>query len=204
MTPSRRALYVILYSVMICSKCGKAFPSGQLNSVDVARSPSEKESIKDGTFFLHKCSDCGTVSLNNDDPFVYHDSAQKILIVLSQTPISSPGLEGYTCRLVGSVGELIEKINIFDAGLDDIAIEICKFVTLQEIKKNVPLKFYRADGTDGELTLAYPEKEEMQMLQIGQNIYNDAIGILSRNPEIRRAAEGLVKVDQDWLCRFFK
>lgn len=188
---------------MICSKCGAAFSSGQAGSVDVAGKTSLKEKIKDGTFFLHACPHCGAVSLC-DEPFIYHDSANNLLLVLSTASMSSPGLEGYTCRLVGSVGELIEKINIFDAGLDDIAIEICKFVTAQEIKKEVSLKFYRADGTDGEITLAYPEKGEMQMLQIGQNIYNDAIGILSRNPSIRQAAQGLVRVDQDWLGRFFR
>ena len=188
---------------MICSKCGAAFSSGQAGSVDVAGKTSLKDKIKDGTFFLHACPHCGAVSLC-DEPFIYHDSANNLLVVLSSASMSSPGLEGYTCRLVGSVGELIEKINIFDAGLDDIAIEICKFVTAQEIKKNVSLKFYRADGTDGEITLAYPENGEMQMLQIGQNIYNDAIGILSRNPSIRQAAQGLVCVDQDWLGRFFR
>lgn len=188
---------------MICSKCGASFSSGQSGSVDVGKSPSLKEKIKDGTFFLHACPRCGAVSLC-DEPFIYHDSANGLLLVLSSAPMSSPGMEGYTCRLVGSVGELIEKVNIFDAGLDDMAIEICKFVTLQEIKKDVPLKFYRADGPDGEITFAYPEKEEMQMIQIGQNIYNDAMGILSRNPSIRQSASGLVRVDQVWLGKFFR
>ena len=99
---------------------------------------------------------------------------------------------------------MIEKIKIFDAGLSDVAIEICKFVTMQELGRDVSLKFYKMEGTDGELTFAYPEKGQMQMLEIGQNVYADALGILSRNPELENKAGGLAKIDQEWLSRFFR
>lgn len=54
------------------------------------------------------------------------------------------------------------------------------------------------------MTFAYPEKGQMQMLEIGQNVYADALGILSRNPELENEAGGLAKIDQEWLSRFFR
>lgn len=188
---------------MICKFCGQTFESHQLKSVNIDEHPELKESIRDGSFFLHKCPHCGRVDVYNFD-FLYHDPTAKVLIVLSSSAMSSEGLEGYTCRLVSSVGDLIEKIGIFDTGLDDIAIEICKFVTAQELGKNINARFYKMEGSYGQIILAYPEDGQMQMLEIGQNVYADAVAILSRNPELSQSAQGLVKVDQDWLCGFFK
>ncbi len=188
---------------MICNKCGKSFESGLARSVNVSRNPELKQQILDGTFFLSACPYCGQVNLD-DGEFLYNDPSERVLIVMSKIAMSSPGLEGYTCRRVCSVGEMIEKIKIFDAGLSDVAIEICKFVTMQELGRDVSLKFYKMEGTDGELTFAYPEKGQMQMLEIGQNVYADALGILSRNPELENEAGGLVKIDQEWLSRFFR
>lgn len=187
---------------MICSKCAKFFDVGLPKSVNVASRPELKEKILDGTFFLVTCPYCGQVNLYSED-FVYNDPTQHILIVLSRVSMSSPGLEGYTCRQVETVGDLIEKIKIFDAGLDDVAMEICKFVTLQEMSKDVQLKFYKMEGSDAQIVFAYPEKGEMHLIEIGQNVYADAMGILSRNPEIVETARGLVKVDQGWLRKFF-
>ena len=188
---------------MICSKCSKEFNSAQPRAVNVAEHPELKAKIQDGTFFLHKCPYCASLELDNED-FLYHDPEAHLLIALSSRDLSSDGLEGYTCRLVSSVGDLLEKLKIFEAGLDDIAIEICKFVTMQDLGKDLQLRFYKMEGSDGEIILAYPEKGKMQMLEIGQRVYSDAVGILERTPELSRAASGLVKVDQNWLCGFFK
>ncbi len=188
---------------MICSKCGKAFDTCRINSVNTAEMPEIKEKVKDGSLFVCKCPFCGEIVLDNSD-FLYHDPSSRILIVLSQRQMSSPGMDGYVCRRVSSVGELVEKIKIFDAGLDDIAVEICKYVTSQELGKDVEYKFYGIEGADSEIILTYPEKGEMQMIAIGQNVYSDAVGILSRSPELKKMASGLVKIDQDWLSQFLR
>ena len=186
---------------MICPKCGREFAAPELRTLDVSKDPSLKESVKDGSLFVCRCPHCGTSSLA-PEPVLYHDPSAQLLIAYTSAPLSSEGLEGYTCRLVSSVGELIEKVKIFDAGLDDIALELCKYVTAQELKKNVSLKFLKMDGPDGEITLTYPEKGEMQMLVIGYNVYSDCVGILERNPVLHEKAQGLVRVDQDWVSQF--
>ena len=187
-----------------CSRCGAQFSAEVPQSVNAAVASDLKEQVRSGALFTRACPVCGTVNLLKF-PFLYYDTEAQLMIVLSETPLSADGLpEGYTGRLVGSVGELIEKVKIFDAGLDDIVIEMCKFVTGQEIRKDVPLKFAGMDGADNEMTFTYPENGQMEMLAVGFNVYEDCAGILQRNPYIRESAAGLAVIDQAWLSRFFR
>ena len=172
--------------------------------MNAAASSDLKEKVRSGELFKRDCPVCGTVNLLKF-PFLYYDTDERLMLVLSDTPISAAGLpEGFTGRLVGSVGDLIEKIKIFECGLDDIVIEMCKFVTCQELKKDVPLRFLKSDGSDGEMTFTYPENGQMELLAVGFNVYEDCAGILRRNPLIRESATGLAVVDQAWLSRFFR
>ena len=58
------------------------------------------------------------------------------------------------------------------------------------------------EGPDHEITFAYPENGQMQMVQVGFNVYEDAAGIVRRNPSLAEAAKGLVRIDRDWMERF--
>ena len=187
-----------------CSRCGAKQTVSVPQSVNAATQPDLKEKVRSGALFAWSCPHCGAANLLKV-PFLYHDPTEHLMIVLTETPVSAEGVpEGYTGRQVRSVGELIEKIKIFDAGLDDITLEMCKFVTCQELRKDVPLKFVGLDGADGEMTFTYPEKGQMEMVAVGFNVYEDCAGILRRNPQIREGVSGLASVDQDWLSRYFR
>ena len=187
-----------------CTKCGAEYSAEVPQSVNAATSPELKEQVRSGALFTWTCPHCGTANLLTF-PFLYHDPAEHLMLVLTQAPLGAEGVpEGYIGRQVRSAGELIEKITIFDAGLDDLVIELCKYVTCQELKKEVPLKFLRTDGADAEMTFAYPEGGEMQLVAVGFNTYEDCAGILARNPQVRASARGLASIDQDWLRRYFQ
>lgn len=185
-----------------CNKCGTEFEVQLPPSVNVGINPELKEKVLSAGLFLHQCPSCGELNLVKGN-MVYVDPNQKLILCLTDSNISAQeGVPEHTCRLVGSVGELIEKIKIFDASLDDVAVEMCKFVTLQEIGKDVDLKFYKLDGPDNEIILTYPQDSKMEMLSIGLNVYEDCRGIISRNPQLVRAASGLVRIDRNWLSGF--
>ncbi|MCR4859217.1 MAG: CpXC domain-containing protein [Bacteroidales bacterium] len=187
-----------------CIKCGQPFSAEVPQSVNAATSPELREKVRSGELFTWTCPHCGTANLATF-PFLYHDPSEHLMLVLSETPLNADGVpEGYTGRQVRSVGELIEKVKVFDAGLDDILIEMCKFVTLREIGKDVTLRFLGTGGADGEMTFTYPENGEMQLLAVGFNVYEDCAGILRRNPRIRDSVRGLATVDQGWLSQFFR
>lgn len=188
---------------VICRSCGRSSEQHFLTSVNVAEKPELKESVLNGELFLWTCPHCGAGNLDSG-PFLYHDPEGKLLILLTGSKVKGEELpEGYTGRLVRSTGELIEKIKIFDSGLDDVVIEVCKYVSCHEIHKDVKMKFYRLNGADSEITLAYPENGNMELVEVGFRVYEDCAALVMRNPGIRESVQGLASVDSDWLSQFF-
>lgn len=189
------------FSTTICSKCGHSYESEAYQSVNVQDNPELKQKVVSGALFMHSCPVCGNIQLARY-PFLYHDPSEHLLICLSEQELSVDGLEGYTARRVTAVGDLIEKIKIFDAGLDDVIIELCKFVTLQELGSGANLKFLKIDGPDNDLIFTYPKNGQMEMLSVGFNVYQDCGGILQRNPQIQESVKGLSVVNAEWLRQF--
>ena len=112
-------------------------------------------------------------------------------------------------KILSEAGELIEKVNIADAGLEDTVVEMCKWVTARELAEKYPsfgdsrLRFLRTDGADNDLVFAFAMNGEMKVLNVGFNVYEDARRILSRNPSVR-PSEGFARVNGQWLERFFQ
>ena len=188
-------------SSVTCSGCGQKHAVTIYPSINVSANPELKEKVVNGDLFVTECPHCGHRDLLKYN-MLYHDPDAKLIICLSDVPFVSDGKEGYTCRMVGDAGSLIEKVKISDAGLDDVIIEICKLVTCQELGKDVDLRFFKMDGADNEITFTYPENGVMQMVSVGFNVYEDCAGIVRRNPEITEGAQGLVRIDRDWLHRY--
>ena len=107
----------------------------------------------------------------------------------------------------------VEKVLISDAGLDDVVLEMCKYVTkLEMLQKSVGAEqkeeflasvfhFYRSEGEgDGRiLTFMYALDGQMLGVNIGWNVYQDCAGILERNPQIR-PSDGFERIDAEWLA----
>lgn len=197
-----------------CSRCHQDFSCECYTSINVAGDPELKTKVKSGEIFVKECPCCGTVNLVTS-PVLYHDPEEMLMIWLTdgnpateraarEVFISTPGLEHYTGRLVSDVGSLMEKVKIFDAGLDDVVVELSKFVTAQELGKDVKLKFVSLDGADNTITLTYPKDGKMEMVEIGFNVYEDCRGIVKRNPSMQERSKGLVRIDADWVAGFIR
>ena len=169
--------------------------------IDAVSSPSLIAKVADGSLFVRECPVCCCRELIST-PVVYKDD--KSLICLSDRPIAVEGLEGVHGRLVRDVGSLIEKVKIFQAGLDDVAVELTKFVTRSELGKDVQLRFFRTDGADNEIIFTYPADGHMEMIAVGINVYEDCCGIISRNPAMTEGLEGLPCVDGEWVESFLR
>ena len=207
-----------------CSFCGEKHEVTYYSGINTAEEPELKARVKDGSLFLWECPHCGKTNLVSGQT-IYHDPEEKLMIwllppgfvpeekvrLIEKSLISaSETLEGYTFRRVEDVGSLIEKVNIFDAGLDDTIMELVKFVSKMELSEkgggktavDAPFKFFRIEGPDNELTFTYPSDGQMHGIQVGFNVYEDCAGIIRRNPSIKPAG-GFPTIDQDWIARFF-
>ncbi len=189
---------------MQCRSCSKEYSVPFNGIINVGSDPDLRARVASGEFFLHECPYCGAKNLIPAQNCLYHDALNKIMIVFSPLSLKMEDVpQDYTCRLVGSIGELIEKVKIFSASLDDVVIEMCKYVLRGELKKDVELKFVGISGADSEMTFTYPQNSQMEMIAVGFNVYEDCAGIVRRNPELHEAARGCVTVDKDWLKKFF-
>lgn len=184
-----------------CSRCGRSYQAPAYSFIDAVKEPRLKELVLSGELFIRECPECGRRELITT-PVVYRDAS--CLVCLAYRNLLAEGLEGVNGRLVGDVGSLIEKVKIFDAGLDDAAMEFCKFVTRSELGKDVSLKFLRTDGADNEIIFTYPEDGRMQLLAVGFNVYEDCCAIIGRNPAIGESLRGLVQVDAGWVEQFIR
>lgn len=205
-----------------CCKCGGSNNLKIYRSINVSEDPELKARVMDGSLFVWKCPACGQANLARYET-LYHDPEKKVMVWLIPTgelPESEMAAVGnharamgdYTLRRVSDVGSLMEKVLIFEAGLDDVVVEMCKYVTKVEMMAkagedkatqilNLPMHFYRLGETqDGSkfLTLSFPDNGRMTGCNIGFNVYEDCLGILQRNPSIK-AEDGFAKVDADWL-----
>ncbi len=180
---------------MRCARCGAGAEWPVYRHIDAVADPELKAKVISGELFVFTCPSCGAKSLIGS-PVIYRD--EHLLACLSDRSLTVEGLEGVAGRLVSDVGSLIEKVKIFDAGLDDVPLEFCKFVTRQELGKDVDLKFLRLDGADNDIVFTYPEGGQMQMLAVGFNVYEDCRAIVGRNPDITEGLSGLVRIDRAW------
>lgn len=187
-----------------CPTCGTAFDVQRHDLVNVKENPELKASVLNGDIFLQECPRCGRRHLVGG-PLVYLDPDEGVLVMLSDKPLTLADTGGYTARLVSRAGDLVEKVKIFDAGLDDRAIELCKYVTKQEAgKPGMDLKFLRLDGADNELVFTYPAAGQMELLAVGFNVYEDCRGIIARNPHVAERARGLAVIDEAWVASLLR
>ena len=207
-----------------CSSCGEKQRITYFSGINTAEEPELKARVKDGSLFLWECPHCGKKNLLVGQT-IYHDPEERLMIWLlpegavpeetvkaveASLETAAETLGEYTLRRVGDVGSLIEKVNIFDSGLDDAVMEMVKYVTKMELAEkgggkpvaDVPFKFYRIEGPDNEITFTYPAEGQMQGVLVGFNVYEDCAGILRRNPSMKPKS-GFPIIDQDWISRFF-
>ena len=199
-----------------CSRCGGTHSVETYPSINTALDPTLKARVRDGSLFVWECPYCGTRNLLKYET-LYHDPAERLMVWLLPGDALPPAavadavkeLDGYTLRLVREVGDLVEKVNIHAAGLDDVLVEMCKYVTRMELSEKqgsvveAPLKFYKLDGPDNDLLFSFPQDGEMKVVNVGFHVYEDARGILGRHPSVR-PEPGFAQVDAAWLEQYFR
>lgn len=201
-----------------CTKCGQQHKVTVYRSINISENPELKAKVTDGSLFLWECPHCGQVNLARYET-LYHDPSCKLMVWLipegeiSETQMHAitmhtKAMGGYTLRRVNDMGSLMEKVLIRDAQLDDVVLEMCKWVTKMEMVQKIvdqerkdefmatQFHFYRTD--DDTVTFMYGQDGQMLGVNVGMNVYQDCAGILERNPQMK-PAEGFEKIDAEWL-----
>lgn len=120
-----------------CPKCGAAVPTRMWQGVCAQQNPELRARALEETLFDWQCPRCG-YRAQLVYPCLYHDRERGFMVYLAPNgsgrefqPVDVggkfPQLAGVKKRVVSSPAELKEKILIFEAGLDDRAVELVKY-----------------------------------------------------------------------------
>ena len=136
-----------------CPSCHHEGDFEVWDSINTVLNPEMKEKVLNQSIFLYTCPNCGeTFRLNY--PTLYHQMEDLIMIYLvSESEVEKTyemfygenalfdfRTEKYLSRIVTSPNQLVEKIQIFDAGKDDRIMELVKLLVTDSLHENNPDK----------------------------------------------------------------
>ena len=214
-----------------CLKCKKASDFEFYESINTALDPKLKQRVKNFDIFKFVCPHCGSEQFVNYS-FLYHQMEDQIMIFYCQdeeevnkvrslyaedfaTATDENGVErpidtsGYRRRIVIGADELVEKIRIFDAGLDDRLMEIYKvmlFGQMQAELAEIPGgsdvdEVFVDEQLDGTLDLVFvAQGRAVGAVPFAQEVY-DVIKAQYEEAVTHLAAVEPV-IDQDWAFDF--
>ena len=152
---------------LTCPSCHHDGDFEVWDSINTVLDPEMKENVLNQSIFLYTCPNCGeTFRLNY--PILYHQMEDLVMIYLvpesevektyemfyGENALADYRTEKYLYRIVTSANQLVEKIQIFDAGKDDRVMELVKLLVTDSLHENNPdkefdeLRFAVDDGTN--------------------------------------------------------
>ncbi len=141
--------------------CEHSFEADLPEVVDLAADPAREDDILAGTFMNVACPKCGKL-LKLELPVRVRDRARDLDLFLLPSLERNRYLAGKfpevpagVARVVIGYPELVEKLRIARAGLDDRVVEIVKFHLMRRAEQDNPgkeISIYFASRGAGELT----------------------------------------------------
>ena len=185
------------YSIT-CPRCRKALDVELFESINVKAEPDLKQQLMMNQINAVKCPDCD-LSFRVDKPLLYSDPAQRLLIywfphreenfedgeerfgewLREMGTIMPDGVRAPDVHLVFTRTELIERIFLKEAGLDERIIEYIKYMIYSKNSGRLDpttkiLLFNAQDSTDLELCFVVQDAGTRQfeaMLKYGRDTY---------------------------------
>ena len=157
-----------------CDACKKEFSARVILQVDCAKAEDRTVDFSAGDPFLFTCPHCGQ-NMHVNHFLLWVDEGHTVALCNMTGPEERAALEEALSALVSfgkiasirrrsvfSPAHLLEKISIFEAGLDDRTVEIVKLYMAEEVRR------------------AYPQKTLTDVLFVGNGAQ---YGILFRCPD---------------------
>lgn len=202
-----------------CPGCGEQTPWTHHPSVNATLDPGLREKVLSQQLLFFDCANCG-LSARIRDPLLYHDMDLTFMIQLVDEersvdvdaidrPYRALGEEMWslasviTTRLVRSPNELVEKILIFEAELDDRLVECLKLRLKLKERESLPGDLYFQQRTDdGDLVFAHLHDGETRHFAIPAAAWEDHASRLTGLGPVN--AERWPRVDADYAMTLYE
>lgn len=204
-----------------CPKCGQMSEVTVWNSITVSDSGDLKQDLLSGKINMFRCPSCSYSALM-PTPMLYHDENKKLMISFSpcndevlkhqlfdnvQKSSKESGelekLEGYNLRFVADYNELLEKILIFDNGMNDKTIEVLKLMILsQDIEKaeRRTCRFGKIENNVLEFMIYDTIENQTYTSQVPKETY-DTIDLQLKQSGVKPYSFGWEMVDPSYATR---
>lgn len=170
-----------------CRKCAHVSKQRIHDSVNVTLDAALREKVMTGKVFEMTCPSCRAIAHAQYD-CLYHDMKNAFMVQLTNRERMSevsralgdaakqlPMREAYRLRIVTSVHDMMEKVLVFEAGLNDGIVEIIKVVLPAQDKSlaDATLRF-ETTNDEGDLAFAIVRAEgKPQYAVIERSLYDD-------------------------------
>lgn len=204
-----------------CPVCQTVTSREIVTRIDAQKEPELKAQLLAGTLFNFECDHCGA-QRQLDTDFLYIDRDLRLIVSLipnlDQRKESMEELLGhfiresdlsiydYHLRVVRTAPELVEKVSIFQEGLNDIVVEIVKLLTDGLFAKERPQDhvkaryFYLHQGVPKILYLI--DKDQLLV------DFHESLVTFSQNKFKQARTEDyqgrFIVVDQNWAARLLE
>ena len=205
------------YHEMICPQCGYVEEMQLWDSIDGAEDRWLKELIFEKTLHVFRCPNCD-FSAWVERELLYYDISSRFMIFylpdyegdvleldLSEF-VSQVGERKLTLRIVNDLEEFIEKIRIFEDGLDDRAVELLKKSFADNWNKRYPnrsvvLRYTQKTIPDHRIKIHVfePETQDVIALEFDYDTgYQKALE-LAKSVRLFSDVVGFLKVDKSTI-----
>lgn len=181
-----------------CPNCGAAVSTQMWPGISARRNPELRDRLLSEDLFDWQCPECG-YRAQLVYPCLYHDKENGFMVYLVPNGSSGefrpvdvseafPQLAEVKKRVVATPAEMKEKILIFEAGLDDFAVELVKYALAGVLdrkygKKTVRGYFYSASEEEISFTF-FPEGEKEPVVRVTRmEAYRKSLEIARGTPE---------------------
>lgn len=187
-----------------CPQCGTAFEIEQWNVINAQKQPELREKIMNGSLFLQTCPHCGT-RVHAAYTCIYSNDEKKFLVSFQpseQEPAATPIVPNYTLRLEHTLLSFFERIRILEYGLDDLTIDMVRYLLTAQLSRQFPEKHITHllfDNADNEnIFFQYDSSNPSEQIQIPLATiwrYEDQL----TNSGFRPNIQGYITVDDKFV-----
>ncbi|MDD6389553.1 MAG: CpXC domain-containing protein [Firmicutes bacterium] len=202
---------------IVCPECGREGEFTYWSNINTYDQPVMKNMVRTGAAFMYTCPECGKTSIV-DFPFIYHQMEDQMMIYYTHGEDTAEaeeyfaqqnarfeelhvGGEMYLNRVVRSLDEFLEKLKIFDAGLDDRVIEVVKLTVAELAARQNPGiswdNIFYTYGPDGRQLLSFMKDGAAAFsVELPDELYNSIwIAYSSKWPALRMSEP---VIDRKW------
>ena len=187
--------------------CGHIIESGLSEDIDLSAEPDIYSSIIEGDFMTFTCPNCGNELRTETALHLFDNNSDldiQFIPELERSSFLSGNIPVTAARVVIGYRELVEKIIIAGANLDDRIIEIIKFRLLEKAEAtDISILLNEIDGENLVFHISGLKPGQTGISNIPKNIYKkleNELAELLENEDIRLFTDGpYVSVNRIYL-----